>query len=226
LPQFLRRPASVQVITLKAQAGRAILEITTYRTERRRWVGYAYSSDPYCARKRDPLPQPVPSHDTTTISPKITLRDTTVVLTKLADDVETWMSHGVQPPLPQALVMAVERIGTAMRACRPTTPTKQTSHVDLVTSVTVPGEDVTAKDLWTRLAGYGWATTNQAISLALHRAAERGVFERRRRGVYRLTQVEPNTPTLPTDDPLVPPELQTGDPGHATQAKAGQEAPM
>ncbi len=172
----------------------------------------------------------VPSHDTTTVSPKITLRDTTAVLTKLADDVETWMSHGVQPPLPQALVMAVERIGTAMRACRPTAPNKQTSRVDLVISVTVPGEDVTAKDLWTRLAGYGWVTTSQAISLALHRAVERGVFERRRRGVYRLTPTEscsePTAPKLPTDNPSVPSELQTGDPGHEGQAKAGQEAPM
>ena len=167
----------------------------------------------------------MPSHNATTISPELTLRDTTTVLTKLADDVETWIRHGVKPPLPKALVMAVERIGTAMRACRSTTPTKPTSHVDLVTSVTVPGEDVTANDLGTRLAGNGWPTTNQAISLALHRAAERGVFERRRRGVYRLTPAEPTNPTLPTDDPPVPPELQIGDPGHETQAKAGQEAP-
>jgi hypothetical protein len=176
------------------------------------------------------LSHTVPSHNATAMSPEITLRDTTVVLTKLADDVETWISHGIQPPLPQALVMAVQRIGTAMKVCRPTAPTKQTSHVDLVTSVTVPGEDVTAKDLWARLAGYGWSTTNQAISLALHRAAERGVFERRRRGVYRLTPAEgypePTPPKLPTDEPSVPSELQTGDHGYETQARAGQEAPM
>jgi hypothetical protein len=176
------------------------------------------------------LSQTVPSHDTTTMPPQLTLGDTTEVLTKLANDVETWISLGVQPPLPHALVMAVERIGTIMRACRPTTRTKQTSLVDRVTSITVPGEDVTAKDLSTRLAGYGWSTTNQAVSLALHRAAERGVFQRRRRGVYRLTPTkscsEPTTPKLPTDDPSVPPRSQTGDRGHESQTQPGQEDPM
>lgn len=139
------------------------------------------------------------------MSQTMTLQDTTEVLTKLADHVDTWMHHGVQPPLPDALVLAAERITAAMRVCRPTAPIKQMPISQLVISLVIPGEDVTAKGLWNRLARCGWDTTNRAISVALHRAAVRGVFERPRRGVYRLV-VTGNCPELansklPTDGP-------------------------
>lgn len=144
------------------------------------------------------------SQTVTEVSQTITLQDTTDVLTKLADHVDTWMRHGVQPPLPDALVLAAERITAAMKVCRPTAPIKQMPISQLVISLVVPGEDVTAKDLWSRLTRCGWDTTNRAISVALHRATVRGLFERPRRGVYRLVATE-NYPELadsklPTDE--------------------------
>jgi hypothetical protein len=157
----------------------------------------------------------------------MTLQDTTEVLTKLADHVDTWMRHGVQPPLPNALVLAAERITAAMKICRPTAPIKQMPISQLVVSLVVPGEDVTAKDLWNRLARCGWDTTNRAISVALHRAAVRGVFERPRRGVYRLVAAE-NGPELansklPTDGP----SASTRERGHTyAVANVEKETPM
>lgn len=137
------------------------------------------------------------------VSLTTTLQDTTTVLTKLANDVDTWIRHGIEPPLPEALVLAAERITTAMKVCRPTAPIKQMPISQLVIYLAVPGEEITAKDLWNRLAQRGWNTTNQAISVALHRAAVRGLFERPRRGVYRLAENQPELakPELPAEEP-------------------------
>lgn len=134
-----------------------------------------------------------------------TLQETTMVLTKLANDVDTWIRHGVEPPLPEALVLAAERITTAMKVSRPTAPIKQMPISQLVIYLAVPGEEITAKDLWNRLAQRGWNTTSQAISVALHRAVVRGLFERPRRGVYRLAvtqdQSELAKPALLAEEP-------------------------
>lgn len=131
------------------------------------------------------------------MSQTMTPQDTAEVLTEFADDLDSWMRHGVQPPLsvPGALVLAAERITAAMKVCRPTAPIKRMPISQLVISPVVPGEDVTAKVLWNRLARCGRDTSNRGISVALHRAAVRGIFERPRRGVYRLVRTE-NCPEL------------------------------
>jgi hypothetical protein len=173
------------------------------------------------------MPKAIPLQDATAVSHSVNLLRTTTSLTELADEVETWVSVGRQPSLPEALVLAAERITAAMKVCRPTKPTKQMPLAQLVISLVIPGEEVTAKELSTRLTRYGWNATNSAISVALHRASVRGIFERRRRGVYRHASAqrspEPSNPSPPTGEP---PELQEGNYCHERQAKTELETPM
>lgn len=134
--------------------------------------------------------------ETTTVSHTVTLQDTTAVLTRLADRVDSWIRLGIRPPLPEDLVLAAERITAAMTIPQPTALT-QMPISQLVLVLVTPGEDVTAKDIGNRLAGFGRDTTNQAVSVALHRAAKRGLFKRRKRGVYRRL-VTPENHAIPS----------------------------
>jgi hypothetical protein len=158
-----------------------------------------------------PVAQTMTQQDTSLVSRTITLQDTTEVLTKLADDIDRLMRYGVQPLLPEALVQAAERITIVVKLCRPTAPVRQMPISQLVTSLAIPGEDVTAKSLWTQLTQCGWNTTSQAVSVALHRAAVRGLFERPRRGVYRLVATNSSSELVDTKPPTGKPStLETG----------------
>ena len=89
----------------------------------------------------------------------------------------------------QLLVLAAERITTAMTICRPTARTTQVSVSQLVIAPAVPDEDVTAKNLWNLRTVFGWTINNQTVSSALHSAATHGISQHRRPGVYlRVTQ--------------------------------------
>jgi hypothetical protein len=158
--------------------------------------------------------------DETTVSHTVTLPDIAAALTRLANNVEQGIRYGARPPVPDELLHAAGRITAAMSICRPTAPTNQMPVSQLVISLAVPGEELTAKDLWDRLKACGWTITNQAISLALHRAATRGIFERPRRGVYRLvtpkSRSEVAQPRQPTEQPpTLTPAREEGSHVHA-----------
>lgn len=157
------------------------------------------------------MSQVISLHDSTVVLHRVNLTTTTKLLTALADDVDSSVRVGQRPVLPEALIVAVERITAAMKICRPSAPKTQIPLTQLVISLAVPGEDVTAQDLMTRLTRNGWKATNKAISAALYRAVARGIFERRARGVYRLASTRRHTDLAgSTDGPLAASELQRG----------------
>lgn len=123
------------------------------------------------------------------MSEALSIKEATEAITKIADAMEELAGWGIEPDLhfPPELIAAAERIAVVTRTPRSTAWVRDASVTQLVLGLTQPGEDVTAPTLHDRISRHGRDVNTRAISVALHRAAEGGHFERRERGVYRLS---------------------------------------
>jgi len=133
-----------------------------------------------------------------------TTQDLAELMVKFADDVELWVQYGIRPAfVPEELLLAAERITVAMRVTRHNdVAMRVTRYNDMPLSQLVvllarlrdPDQvEVTAPQMRDMLKSHGHVVPLRAVSVALHRAASRGIFERPARGVYRLATQDPSS---------------------------------
>lgn len=141
---------------------------------------------------------------------------TTAAVEELADAAETYARFGIPHTLPHELIAAVHRLAAATGA--PAEVARSSPRwlaglpvSQLVIRLIKPDEIVEIAELRDRLLALGRTAKASAVTVALHRAVQRGDLVRVEAGQYRL----------PTDVDEVP--MSSGDPQTESPSQASEE---